>query len=568
MKFHFRLVASAALGLAIAASSIASTIQNIPGVQEFTGQMIVRPLQVDDMMAKNWTADKITTARNRAKGRLRSNYLRYHPETDEYVVRVPWGKNEVSYSAELMRTGDYQYACPNYRLYPTNNPNDPLFSQQWHHQTIQSPLAWNFWTGGSNFEVTFVDTGITKTHPDLKDLLLPGYNSVDRKTEAEGGDITDINGHGTHVSGCGAAAGNNGVGVSGVGWNFKIRFVKTSNVASGGAAFDDIMTGARWAVDHGSKTISASYSGVDNDVVSTTGTYIKSKGGLFLYAAGNDARDLSGFSYDDVIVCGASNEQDGKASFSAYGRGVGVFAPGTNILSTTMDGAYGLASGTSMATPVTNGAVATIWSVNPTLTPDEVQTILYNTCDNIGSSSIFGHGRINVFRGVLLSLSTLARDTTISDVGVQTGTYSSGNLGSVQDSNLNNAYKVNSVYSGAIGTIAATNMACSLPTDQGTISSFSLAATFKVTGTKPTSVLGYVLNVNTGNYDLVSTKGAFPNTDTTINLKLGSATSNYVASDGTVKVILRSVVPSRFGKTNNQLLIGYAKGRYSIAPTF
>lgn len=569
MRLTFRSTVTMSIGLALAASSLAATwpYKNIKGVQEFTGQMIVRPMQIDTMMTKNFSVEQIQSKAVRAKSRLRVNMVRYHVETDEYVVRIPFGKDENSYSKELMNTGDYEYVIPNWRVYPLNTPNDPRFGQQWHHQKIQSPLAWNLWTGGSNFYVTFVDTGILKTHEDLKDLLVPGYNSVDRKTEAEGGDISDLNGHGTHVAGCGAAHGNNGIGVSGVGWNFKIRFVRTSNDPSGGASIDDILAGARWAADNGSKTISASYSGVDADVVGTTGTYCKSKGSLFLYAAGNDNRDLSGFSYPDTIVVGASDENDGKAGFSAYGRGVSVFAPGTNILSTTMDGSYGLASGTSMATPVTNGALATIWSVNPSLTPDEAQQILYNTCDNIGSSTIFGHGRINVYKGVLLASSTLAKDTVINGVGVQTGTYAAGNLTSVQDTNLENAYRVNSYYYPSIGTLAAANMTAMVPTDQGLLTSFSITATFKVTGSMPSSVLAYALNQATNNYDLITTKGAYPNTNTVLSMKLGSDAAKYFDGSGNIRVILRSVVPYRFGRTNNQLMIGYAKARYSVRPS-
>jgi subtilisin family serine protease len=327
------------------------------------------------------------------------------------------------------------------------------------------------------------------------------------------------------------------------------------------------MTGARWAVDHGSKTISASYSGVDGPEVGVTGTYVKSKGGLFLYAAGNDNRDLSEFSWDDVVVVGASDENDGKAGFSAYGKGVSVFAPGTNILSTTMDGAYGRLSGTSMATPVTNGALATIWSSNPTLTPDEAQQILYSTCDNIGSSTVFGHGRINVFKGVQLAQSFLAKDTTISGVGVQTGTYNGGNLGSVQDTNLENAFKVSSGSYGNLGTIAASSMTVTLPTDQGVISSFTFSATCRITGGLPTSILAYAKNLTTNQYDLLTTKGAMPGMDRTLTFKLIKDAGKYIAGDGTVQIIVRSVVPARFGKTSNTLSIGYAKARYSVRPT-
>ncbi|MEI8283219.1 MAG: S8 family serine peptidase, partial [Armatimonadota bacterium] len=383
MIVYTRTTTVIALGFAMSAMAFPIQFTSKKGIQEFTGQMIARPLQTDDMLGKNWSLAAMLGQKTRIQDRFKLNTVRYHPETDEYVLKVPAGKDESTYATELLNTGDFQYVTPNWRLFPINTPNDPLYSQQWHHAVIKSPQAWNSWTGSNSFQVSFIDTGILKTHEDLSNLLLPGYNSVDRKTEAEGGDINDINGHGTHVAGCGAAAGNNGKGVSGVGWNFGIRFVRTSNDPSGGASLDDIMSGARWAVDHGSKTMSASYSGVDAPEVGVTGTYVKSKGGLFLYAAGNDNRDLSGFTYADTIVVGASDESDGKAGFSAYGKGVALFAPGTNILSTTFDGGYGRKSGTSMATPVCNGALATIWSVNPTLTPDEAQQILYTTCDTI-----------------------------------------------------------------------------------------------------------------------------------------------------------------------------------------
>ena len=520
------------------------------------------------MLSKNWTLDKIRGLQSRVAPRFAKNLVRYYSQTDEYVVKVPAGKTDNSYAKELIDTGDFQYVCPNWRLYPTRNPNDPQYPQQWHHPKIKSNLAWNLWTGSSQQYISFVDTGVTKNHEDLHDLLVPGYNSVDRKTEAEGGDINDINGHGTHVAGCGAAHGNNGIGVSGVGWNFKIRFVRTSNSPSGGASLDDILAGARWAVDNGSRTISASYSGVDNDPVGTTGTYVKSKGRLFFYAAGNDNRDLNMFSYADTIVCGASDENDGKAGFSAYGKGVALFSPGTNILSSTIDGGYGYASGTSMATPITNGAMALIWSANPSLTPDEAQQILYLSCDAIGSSNVFGYGRTNVYKGVQMAMATLAKDTTITSVGVQTGDYTAGNLGSVQDSDLNNAYVLNTVNAGASGTIGAATMTCSLPTDQGTITSFGLSTTFRVSGGRPSSVFAYLLNRNTNKYDLITTKGALPDTNTILSFKLGADATNYVFGDGSVRILVRSVVPQRFGPASGTLSIGYAKGRYSTRPSF
>lgn len=563
---NVRFATSAVLSLALVSFASAQQWVSKPGVQEFTGQLIVRPLQIDALMNKSLAFSTITTTRARAKSRLSAVQLRYYADVDEYVVKVPVGKNENTYAAELMATGDYQYVQPNWRCYPLKAPNDPKFNEQWHHKTIQSDKAWDLWTGSNSFTSAFVDTGIKTSHEDLKDLRVPGFNSVDRKTEAEGGQVEDINGHGTHVSGCGAAHGNNGKGVSGVGWNFKVMHVRTSNSTGGGASFDDIMFGARWAIDHGAKTASASYSGVDGPSVGTTGTEIKASGGLFLYAAGNDARDLSGFQYLDTIVVGASAAGDVRAGFSAYGRGVNVFAPGQDILSTTSDGGYGFASGTSMATPVCNGVLSLLWSANPTLSATEAQEILYTTCDQIGSSSIFGNGRVNAYKAVVAALATSVQDIDINAVSVQAGALSGGNLTSVRDASLINSYNVTSTSVPGLGATAGANMTVNLPTDKGNIASFQVTTNFNVTGDKPATVMAYLFNKSTGVYDLITTKGAYGGQQTQFTLRVTKGVSNYVAANGSVKLIVRSVVPARFGSATNQLKIGQAKARFSVRP--
>lgn len=560
-----RFATTAVLSLALISLGSAQWTSK-PGVQELTGQLIVRPLQVDALMNKSLPYSMIPTIRTRAKTRLAPQQLRYYADVDEYVVKVPAGKNENTYGAELMATGDYQYVQPNWRCFPVKITNDPRYGEQWHHPSIQSDKAWDLWTGSNNFTTAYVDTGIKTTHEDLAPLRVPGYNSVDRKAEVDGGQVDDVNGHGTHVSGCGSAHGNNGKGVSGVGWNFKIMHVRTSNSPGGGAAFDDIMAGARWAIDHGAKTASASYSGVDGASVGTTGTEIKNSGGLFLYAAGNDNRDLSGFQYLDTIVVGATALGDVKAGFSAYGRGVNIFAPGQDILSSTMDGGYQFFSGTSMATPVANGVLALLWSANPLLTPAEAQDILYTTCDNIGPSTIFGNGRVNAFKAVKAALATSAQDIDITTVAVQAGSLAGGNLNSVRDASLINSYNVTSTQVPGLGASAGSAMTVVLPMDKGNINSFQLTTKFNVTGDKPATLMAYLFNKNTGLYDMIVTKGAYGGQQTEFVLRVTKNVSNYVAGNGTVKMIVRSIVPARFGSTTNQLKIGQAKARFSVRP--
>jgi hypothetical protein len=369
-----------------------------PGDQEFTGQMIVRPKQ-----------GLAPADRARALAMLDGITIKSYAEIDEFIVRAETpegaaeGTGENALAALLMGSGLFQYAHPNWMCYPINTPNDPEFPNQWHHQNMQSELAWNISTGNNDIIVAFTDTGIDLTHPDLAPNRVLGFNAPTDTAEIDGGQVNDLNGHGTHVAGCGAAIGNNGIGVAGCGWNMKIMMVRVSDSTGGGAFLDDILQGARWAVENGAVSASSSYSGVNNDAVGTTGTYIRSIGGLHLYAAGNSNSDWSTFDFPDTIIVGASDQSDNKAGFSSYGIAVDIFAPGVSILSTCNGGGYCFASGTSMATPVANGVVGMIWSVNPALTADEVEQILFSTCDDLGdpgNDDFFGWGRVNLFRAV------------------------------------------------------------------------------------------------------------------------------------------------------------------------
>lgn len=370
--------------------------QEQPGVLEFSGRMIVRPLQEDALVARGMTPAEARQAHEAAAALLDGWRIRYYADVDEHIVRVPEGLDESTFAGLLMGQGLYEYAHPDWICYPLGAPNDPFYGNQWQHRNIHSEAGWDIHTGDPGTIAAWIDTGVDLNHPDLAAALVPGYNSVDKLPQASGGDVQDINGHGTFVGGCIGAIGNNGIGVAGVGWNLSLMPVKTSNISSGGAYLSDILDGARWAVQHGAKTASASYSGVDNPSVGTTGTQIKADGGLFFYAAGNNGSDLGSFDYPDTVVVGATDSSDNRASWSNYGTPIDVVAPGVSVWSTTLGGGYGSGSGTSFSTPIANGVTAMVWSANPFLDPDGAQRILYSTCDNIGSSFYYGNGRVNL----------------------------------------------------------------------------------------------------------------------------------------------------------------------------
>ena len=375
-----------------------------PGQLELSGVLIARPLQRADAGELGLTEARVDKRRGRALKLLSQHEIRrYVGDTDEYLIEVGVGGEQAAADA-LMARGDFEYVTPDWTCYPIANcTNDSSLPSQWHHNTnrMNSCNAWDIHTGDPSTVVAICDTGVRTTHTDLDEHRQEGFNAVTNLWESAGGQINDINGHGTATTGCAAANGNNNNGISGAGWDLGHRMMRVSNSAGGSASLSDLTQAARLASDVGDRVASVSYSGVTSSSVQTTGTYVRNNGALLIWAAGNDGNSLSGNREDDVIVVGATTSSDSKSSFSNFGPFVDLMAPGSSIFTTTNSGnnSYGSPSGTSFACPLVAGICGLIFSADPSLTPDEVEAILRAGCDDLGSSGVdntFGYGRVDM----------------------------------------------------------------------------------------------------------------------------------------------------------------------------
>jgi minor extracellular serine protease Vpr len=80
-----------------------------------------------------------------------------------------------------------------------------------------------------------------------------------------------------------------------------------------------------------------------------------------------------------------------------------LVAPGVFVNTTTLFGRYNLTSGTSFAAPHVSGAAAILLQKNPSLSPQEISSIIYTTADPISDTygtrftqEISGTGRLNI----------------------------------------------------------------------------------------------------------------------------------------------------------------------------
>lgn len=213
-------------------------------------------------------------------------------------------------------------------------------------------------TRGDGITVAVLDTGCPN-HLDLNANLLPGINCSGT------GDVSDKQGHHTHVSGI-IAALENGIGVVGVAPEAKILSIKVLD-DSGHSGFSQIADGIRAAIAAKVDIINMSL-GAPNTPPDDFYTAIKEAydaGIIMVAAAGNDAGAVNWPArYDEVIAVSAIDNQGNLANFSSHGDQIDFGAPGVNIYSTYLNNKYAILNGTSQAAPFIAGVCALLLSWN------------------------------------------------------------------------------------------------------------------------------------------------------------------------------------------------------------
>lgn len=339
--------------------------------------------------------------------------------------------------------------------------NDPYFSSkgawgqafadQWALPTIgftpkgSGHSAWDIETGQSHpVIVAVLDTGIDYYHPDFTKESIWINPHPNKPNDDPNGYVDDFigwnfvhqdnnpwddDGHGTFVAGLIGAATNNGAGIAGINWGVKIMPLKIMNVFGRGRAFH-VAKAISYAVDNGARVINLSLESEHlTKIVQQSVDYAYAHGALVVVAAGNrgeETTELAPVSMNHVLSVGSIDRNDERPSFSNWGPHIKIAAPGVDILSlrarrtdfmlmarakdyTPGDSFVGpqaqtmRSTGTSFSAPLVSAVASLIWAKNPELTNEQVERMLLESADDIGTPGwdhYYGAGRLNAYKAL------------------------------------------------------------------------------------------------------------------------------------------------------------------------
>ncbi len=341
------------------------------------------------------------------------------------VVNVPASQLASALTA-LQNINGIEFVEPNYLVEMAGTPNDPGFSQQNNLWVIQAPQTWDALPTMQEVLVAVIDTGVDVNHPDLANFIWQNAgetgqdsNGSDKRTNgidddangyvddwqgwnmiAGNNDVSDNQGHGTHLAGIIGAQMNNSLGIVGVAPNARILPIKALD-NNGFGTYAQVAEGIVYATKMGARVINLGFGGTgSSQLLQDAIDYAAAHGVLVVAAAGNGGTNVPYYpaAYSGVIAVSAVDNNLSWATFSSSGDHISLTAPGIGIYSTIPGGSYASYSGTSMSSAEVSGVAALLAGQPQFSDPNLLRSALLSGAYDLGlpgRDPYFGYGLVH-----------------------------------------------------------------------------------------------------------------------------------------------------------------------------
>jgi subtilisin family serine protease len=402
---HRRLAISAAalLGLLVAAPAAAALEDEpAPAAAPATPATIFSPDRVIVQWAPGADHGDKAEARDEAEVEFETNL----GDRAFQLVKTEPGQTPSDAVADLEAHPAVVLAERDGSRVPNAIPNDPLFNQLWGLQNlgqgvdgfsgsvagddVNASEAWGRSVGTDSTVIADIDSGYRFEHPDLTsvawanlaetangsdddgngivdDLHGADFVGADGEAPVIDGDPTDEDllsgGHGVHTAGTMAAAGNNGIGITGVAQDVRIMPLRVCarfpDLEDSRCPFSAILNAINYAGAKGARVANMSLGGTTFTQAEVNAIAANPEV-LYVISAGNDGSDNDGAgapphghhypcdyqpqldasppvpgAVDNIVCVAATDQADELAGFSDWGAtSVDIGAPGTETLST------------------------------------------------------------------------------------------------------------------------------------------------------------------------------------------------------------------------------------------
>lgn len=224
-----------------------------------------------------------------------------HRRVNAVVVKVPRAQLG-ALKRKLTKAGHrYQEAKP---VYPLLKDSVPLMGV---------PPVWEAGYTGAGITVAVVDTGVDRSHPDLKGKVVAFKNFTDESAK-------DTVGHGTHVAGIIAGKGTVYRGVAP-----GATLLAAKVLGEAGGTDTDVVAGLSWAAAQGAQVINLSLGGpgTPDDLLSRECDALMREGMVVCVAAGNEGPRKGTIGSPGmarkVMTVGAVDKHNALAFYSSRG---------------------------------------------------------------------------------------------------------------------------------------------------------------------------------------------------------------------------------------------------------